>query len=62
MFYPMLEALFARRVHWLKSIGIACGLVSLFFAFRNYHFGNAAGREERGLVSYLARLLGRNID
>jgi drug/metabolite transporter (DMT)-like permease len=61
-FYPMLQTLLARRVHWLQWVGIACGLVGLFFAFRNYYFGNTAGRGERSVVSLLARLLGRSLD
>lgn len=60
--YPMLEAVFERRVHWLQWIGIACGLVGLFFSLRNYYYGNTAGRDERILVSLLAKLLGRSID
>ncbi|MBB6086994.1 hypothetical protein [Wenzhouxiangella marina] len=62
MFYPTLEAVFARRTHWVQWVGIACALVGAFFALRNYHYGNSASGDERGLVALLARLLGRSLD
>ncbi|PTN09700.1 hypothetical protein C8R11_12240 [Nitrosomonas aestuarii] len=60
-FYPILEAVLARRVHWLQWIGIACGLVGLFFSLRNYYFVNTAGRNERSLAAFIAKLFGRSI-
>ena len=62
MFYPMLETVLARREHWLQWIGIACGLVGLFFSLRNYYLVNTADSDERNLATFLAKLLGRNID
>lgn len=60
-FYPLMNALFARRLHWLEWVGIACGLVGLYFAARNYGLGVGARRNERTLVSILARIFGRSI-
>jgi uncharacterized membrane protein len=62
IFYPMLETVFARRLHWLKWVAIAIGLVSIYFSVRNYSNQRCAGREERGLVGWLARLIGRSLD
>ncbi len=62
MHYPILEAAFARRLHWLQWVGIATGLIGLYFAVRNYHLGSNARREECSLVSLISKLLGRSID
>lgn len=37
MFRPMVEAVFARRVHWFQWLAIALALVCTFFAVRNYY-------------------------
>lgn len=60
--YPMLEVLYGRRVHWFQWVGIACGLVGVFFSVRNYCYQSPAGYRERGIVALMARILGRNID
>lgn len=62
MFYPMLEAIFARRLHWLQWTGIATGLIGLYFSFRNYHYGSTAQRQERSLAGFIAKMLGKSID
>lgn len=62
MFYPALEAIFGRRIHWFQWIGIACGFVGIYFGFRNYYLFDQAGHEERGIVVILARIFGRNLD
>ena len=61
-FYPMLEALFSRRLHWLQWIGVTTGLIGLYFGIRNYYFVNSAASEERSLVTFIAKLIGRKID
>jgi drug/metabolite transporter (DMT)-like permease len=61
MFYPLLEAVFGRRIHWFDWIGIACGLIGLFFCIRNSLFGNRAGHSERTIVGYFARMFGRDL-
>lgn len=63
MFYPMLEASLGRRVHWLKWIGIAGGLIGLFFAARNYCIrDNYAGQTEQRVITFLAKISGRNLN
>jgi drug/metabolite transporter (DMT)-like permease len=61
-FYPMLEAAFGRRIHWFEWVGIACGLVGLFFGVRNYLLLNQAGSKERDIVALLSKLFGRELD
>ncbi len=60
-FFPILESIFGRRIHWFQWIGAACGLVGLFFGVRNYLFGNTANYYERSIVGFLARMFGRDI-
>lgn len=60
-FYPMLEAIFSRRIHWFEWIGIACGLLGVFFGIRNYLWLAQAGYQERGIIAHLARLFGRDL-
>ena len=62
MFYPALEAIFGRRIHWFQWIGITCGLISIYFSFRNYYLFGHARNQERGIVGILARIFGRNLD
>lgn len=61
-FYAAIEAIIGRRTHWLQWVGIACGLLGLFFSVRNYHYGRNARSGERGLAAFLAKLLGRALD
>ncbi|RBW52424.1 hypothetical protein [Marinobacter sp. F3R11] len=61
-YYAMIEARYGRFM-WLATwVGNACFLAGLFFAIRNYFFGSNAQRIQKGGVSVLAKLLGRNID
>jgi len=63
LFTPdILEAIIAPRIHWFERIGIACGLVGLFFCVRNYLLLSHAGYRERGVVGILARLFGRELN
>jgi len=61
-FRAMIAPWFERRMHWLGWIGNACLVAGLFFAVRNYLWQKPLDRNERGLVAFLARLLGRNLD
>lgn len=61
MFHPMLEVIFGRRIHWSEWVGIACGLVGIFFGIRNYLWLGQAGYQERGIVAFLARMFGRDL-
>jgi drug/metabolite transporter (DMT)-like permease len=60
-FYPMLEVMLGRRIHWFEWIGVACGLIGLFFGIRNYLWSSPAGYDERGVVALLAKIFGRDI-
>ncbi len=55
------ESIFIRRIHWFKWLGIACGLVGVFFGIRNYSASSCAGYKERGLVALIAKIVSRNI-
>ena len=43
-------------------VGFACLFVGLFFAVRNYFVSKHANRNERSIVTILAKLLGRDFD
>jgi len=60
--YPALEALIGRRIYLFHWLGIACGLLGCFFSLRNYIVKTQAGYKERGIVSFIAKMLGRNIE
>lgn len=62
MFLPMLKAVFEKRIHWFEWLGIVCGLISIIFSLRNLIMTNEASSRERGIISMLARLIGRHID
>jgi hypothetical protein len=59
MLRPMVEAVFARRAHWLQWLAIALALVCAFFAVRNYFASERLGRYGENNVSFLTRLLAR---
>ena len=61
-FHQVLEGVFGRQFHRFQWLGIACGLVGLYFCLRNYIAISSADTREQGIVSALARLLGRNIE
>jgi hypothetical protein len=60
-FLPMLEAILGRRIHWFEWVGIACGLVGVFFGIRNFFWLAHAGSHERGIVAFFARMFGRDL-
>ena len=62
MFKPMVEALFGRRMHLLQWIGIALGLVGLYFAVRKYFVARSMDRRDLWGVGWLARLIARFLD
>lgn len=61
-FRAMIAPLIERRMHWLGWIGNACLIAGVFVAVRSYLWQQPLKRNERGLVAFLARLLGRNLD
>jgi len=61
-FYVIIEARYGRLVHVCNWVGIASFGVGLFFAIRNYFVSKRASRNEKGIVSFLSKLIGRGID
>lgn len=62
IFRPMLEVVFARRVHWVQWLGIALALICAFFAVRNYLACQRLGVGGERNVSFFSRLLARWLD
>lgn len=60
--YPLVEARLGRMVRVFDWVGIACVLVGIFFSVRNYFFRRRAGRTEKGAVTLLSKLFGRELD
>ncbi len=56
-FYPILESIFARRIHWLQWLGIALAIVCGFFGVKNYFFDAKLSRAETHSVGWISRLL-----
>lgn len=52
----------SHLVYICNWVGLACLIVGLFFAVRNYFVSKHANRNERSIVTILAKLLGRNFD
>ena len=59
---PLIESLFARRLHWFQWIGIALGLVCAFFAMRNYLSAPPLDRGGQRNVGFFSRFLARWLD
>lgn len=62
MFRPMLEAAFGRRIHWFQYLGIALGLIGLFFAIRNYFAYDRLDRGGENNIGWFSRILAKLID
>ena len=61
-FFVVIEARSGRLVHVCNWVGVASFLVGLFFAIRNYFVFSRATRNERGVVSFLSKLIARSVD
>jgi hypothetical protein len=61
-FYAITEARFGRLVRVCNWVGIACLIVGVFFAVRNYFVSVQAKSNEKSIVSIISKLLGRCID
>lgn len=59
--FSLLEIIFGRRIHWFQWLGVTCGLIGLYFSIRNYVLDFQAKHDERNLVGFIAKLIGRNI-
>lgn len=61
-FHEIIEARYGRLVHVFNWVGIACFVVGLLFAIRNYFVSISSTSNEKGIVAFLAKLIGRSID
>ncbi len=62
MLRPMLETVFARRVHLVQWLGIAFALICAFFAIRNYLACQRLDAYGERKVSFFSRLVARWFD
>lgn len=62
MFRPIVEAAFAKRIHWFQWIGIAAGLICGFFALRRYYLRPQLDRDGERNASFFSRLFARFLD
>lgn len=61
--YVVIDARYGRLAHVCNWVGIACFIAGLFFTVRNYFLSNRrAGNNEKGIVAFLSKLIGRSID
>lgn len=60
--YPLLDAVFARRVHWSQWLAIALALLCGFFALRAYFRADPLAYRSERRAGLLSRLLARWID
>lgn len=60
--YPAVEVIIGNRIHWFQRAGVACALIFVYFAVRNYLTSRASSGTERSVVGLISRILGRNID
>jgi hypothetical protein len=60
--YPLLDAVFARRVHWSQWLAIALALLCGFFALRAYFRADPLAYRNERRAGLLSRLLARWID
>ncbi|WP_446810546.1 hypothetical protein ACH50O_02855 [Methylomonas sp. 2BW1-5-20] len=62
MYRPVLETIFAKRVHWLQWLAMALALICGFFAIRNYFAVGQLDRYGERQVGFVSRLLARWFD
>lgn len=60
--YLFIEALVGRRIHFFKWVGIACGIVGLYFGIRRLCLVTTPGQKEKSIIAILARLISRRIE
>ena len=60
--FPIVEARLGKLIRISEWVGIACGLVGIFFSIRNYFFQNKATRTEKRIVTIISKILGRGLD
>jgi hypothetical protein len=62
VYHTAIELRYGRLVHACNWVGIACFFIGLFFAVRNYYVFSRASSNEKGIVTFISKLIGRNID
>lgn len=60
--YPLLETVFARRVHWSQWLAVALALLCGFFALRAYLRADRLAYRHEQRAGFFSRLLARWID
>ena len=60
--YPLLEAVFARRVHWSQWLAVALALLCGFFALRAYLRADRLASRHEQRAGFFSRLLARWMD
>ncbi len=61
-FYPLIEIKFGKFIHVCEWVGLACLLVGVFFAIRNYFSHKHVSGKEKGAVTIISKVLGRSLD
>lgn len=62
IFRPLVEAVFAKRIHWVQWVGIALGLICTFFAVRNFFASEHISSYGERNVGFFSRILARFLD
>lgn len=57
--YPLLDAVFARRVHWSRWLAIALAVLFCFFALRSYFRATRLTSKNERRAGFASRLLAR---
>lgn len=58
----MVQQAFEPRRHWIRYIGIALGLIGVFFAVKNYFWPWQLSRNGAQNVGLFSRIIGRWLD
>lgn len=61
-FYVVIEARYGRLVQVCNWVGMASFFVGVFFAIRNYFFSSRATSNEKRIVAFFSKVIGRSID
>lgn len=59
---PLIEVWYYRRIHWFQWVGIALGLVCVFFALRNFLAEYRLSQAGEQSVSFWSRIVARWLD
>lgn len=59
---PIIDSVFARRIHWFEWVGIALGLVCAFFAVHHYLADRRLSRAGERSAGFWSRILARWLD